>query len=357
MLIGVDARALCDLPLSGVGEYAKNLVEILPTLENGIEFRFFSNQNPHIPSKILNSLFRANIVKLEYLVGKVDRFFLPNHIFFSTKRPYIITVHDLSFHLFPEFYNPKTRLWHHIVSPRTLYRNAEKIIAVSESTKQDLVNEFQLPKEKIHVIYSGIGKEFLHFSTSKEEKENFQKKYHLPERFILFLGTQEKRKNILGMIQAFEILLKKREEKDLFLVLAGKPGFGFQEILRYVKRSKAAPMIRFLGYIPQEVKPILLHTAEIFLYPSFYEGFGFPPLEAMAVGTPVVVSHTPSLVETTRGGAIAVSPRDPEEMAHALSMLLEDSNLRDIMIQKGKEVAAQYSWEECARKTLEVIKT
>ncbi len=355
MIIGIDARALVDIPLSGVGEYTKQLLEILPVLNSNITFRFFLNQSPHIPNKILNSFFAFKGIQIERFLGDVDRVFLPNHIFFSTKKPYTITVHDLSFHIFPEFYNIKTRMWHKVVGSRLLYENATNIIAVSESTKNDLIREFHIPAEKIHVVYSGIGQEFFSFAPSEEKKEFFRKKYALPKHFILSLGTQEKRKNILGIIRAFEIFKEGREAEDMFLLLAGKPGFQFHEIEKYAKKSKFAPFIRFLGYISEEAKPYLYQLARVFVYPSFYEGFGFPPLEAMAVGTPVVISNTPALLETTRGAALSVSPKEPEEIATAISLLLHDFHLRDIMIQKGKEVASHYTWEECGRKTLEII--
>lgn len=356
MIIGIDGRTLLDLPLSGVGEYTSRLLEIFSVLDPNLNARIFLNQTPHIPSKILNGLFFTKSICMERFLGNVDQLFFPNHISFWTKKRYIITVHDLSFHIFPEFYSLKTRAWHNFVNPQRLYKNAAKIIAVSNSTKNDLIDEFHIPEGKIHVVYSGIGEEFFSFAPQEEEKDFFRKKYSLPKNFILFLGTQEKRKNVLGIIRAFEILKERQKDEDIFLLLAGKPGFGFHDIAKYAKKSKVADFIRFLGYIPEEVKPFLYQHASVFVYPSFYEGFGFPPLEAMAIGTPVVMSNTPSLVETARGAALTVSPKCPEEIAAAISLLLEDSRLRTVLIQKGKKTAREYSWEECGRKTLEIIK-
>ncbi len=356
MILGIDGRVLEDIPISGVGEYTENFLKAFKKKYPEIECRVFFRPK-WIPSKVINSLFRLKILSLETFFGHVDHILLPNHNFTSLKKnsSYSVVVHDLSFFLFPEYFSCKGRIWHTMIHPFQLYRGASSIIAVSESTKRDLLSFTSLPPEKITVIYPGISEKFFNFVSDEAEKQKYIMKYNLPKHYVLFLSTLEYRKNVLGVLRAFEKLKKFQEWKDIFLVISGKKGYGFDEIEKTWNKSPVKNWIRFLGYVDSQAKPYLYSGAKMFLYPSFYEGFGFPPLEAMALGVPVVVSSVSSLPEITRGAAITVNPFDPYILAHAMQTLLRDQELVDILKRNGREVARQYSWDITATKIFNLI--
>lgn len=378
MILGIDGRSLLDRPISGIGEYTKNLLEEIFLLRPNNEYKIFLNSfkkhgqkddyykypqeniySTWIPNKILNSLLYSRILHLEHILGRVDHFFLPNHIFFALKKAtsYTVTVHDLSFELFPQYFSIKGRLWHRFVHPIEIYKRAQKIIAVSENTKQDLIREAGIDENKIIVIYSGINKEFLTFDATDPSNNFYQKRYALPPRYILYLGTVEKRKNVIGIIRAFDFLKQQNAISDIALLIAGKPGFGFSKIYKMAQSSQYANSIKFLGYVDPAAKPYLYYRASCFVYPSFYEGFGFPPLEAMAVGTPTIVANSSSLVEIAGDAAVLVNPYNSFELASAINELLHNKRLADIISTRGKNLAQQYSWELCAKKTLQVLES
>ncbi|MCK4525681.1 MAG: glycosyltransferase family 4 protein, partial [Candidatus Andersenbacteria bacterium] len=177
-----------------------------------------------------------------------------------------------------------------------------------------------------------------------------RKKYNLPKKYILYLGTLEPRKNIIGLIKAFEILNTKYK-----LVIAGSKGWLYEDIFKIVKNSPAKDNIIFTGFIDDKDKAALYGLADLFVYPSFYEGFGFPPLEAMAAGTPVITSNFSSLPEAVGDAAITVNPYNIDELTKAIEMVLFDEKLRDILIERGYKKVKNFSWEKCAKETLEFI--
>lgn len=372
MILGVDGRSLVDVPISGVGEYAQNLLATMAAGRHGHDYRIFCGRKKHasqvrlpgtpelrstrLPSKATNSLLVLGLMGMERLVGEVDHFFLPNHIFFSRRQgvPYTVTVHDLSFQSFGSFYSAKGRAWHKAVRPLEIYRKAKNVIAVSESTRRDLVSLAGIPEDRIEVVHSGIGEEFLNFRPGAKDQE-LERKYSLPARYLLYLGTVEKRKNVAGIVRAFELIKQGPGQEGLRLLIAGKPGYGSREVQKMAKASQFSEDIRFLGYVDPSDKPYLYSRAAAFVYPSFYEGFGFPPLEAMAVGTPVVASNVASLPEVAGDGAVLVDPYNVGEIASALGELLRNGQLAAIMRQKGLDLVQRYTWHDCAKKTLRIL--
>lgn len=221
-------------------------------------------------------------------------------------------------------------------------RRTNKIIAVSESTKNDLINLYQIKPEKIKVIYSGIGKQF--------QPAKVKNQYGLPEKFILYFGTIEPRKNLIGLIKAFQMIKKKNP--DLKLVLAGSKGWLYEDIFKTAKGDKD---IIFTGFIKEEDKPALYNLASVFVYPSFFEGFGFPPLEAMACGTPTIVSNNSSLPEVVGEAALMVDSYNLDELAWLMNEVLNDLKLREELKQRGLAQAKRFSWERTARETMKVL--
>jgi len=375
MTIGIDIRCLAQGKHTGVEEYTVNLLNSLFGFDKDNEYRLFYNSykaSPEIisgflkyknvklcrfryPNKVLNSYFRfLKYPKIDKMIGDVDVFFSPNIIFSSLSRNCrrIVTFHDLSFERYPEFFSRKRRLWHKTVTPSRLAKKADEIIAVSDSTKQDLVQLYNIDPKKIKVIYSGIEERFSPVE-NKEELRRVRKKYNLPEKFILFLGTLEPRKNIEGLILAFD---KLKQSKNLNLVIAGSKGWLYENIYKTAQKVNSSDNIKFIGYIDPEGKPALYSLAKLFVYPSFWEGFGFPPLEAMACGTPVITSNVSSLPEVIGEAGLLVDPYNINEIAEAMNQVLQGESLRTNLQKKGIERAREFSWGKTAKETLKVFR-
>ena len=385
MTIGIDIRMLAQGMQTGVEEYVVNLLANMLSLNPNIKFKLFYNgyrktelnydwlKLPNvelvqfnIPNKILDtSLYFLNYPKINKLLKGIDVFFSP-HIFLSAtsqKCKSVVTFHDLSFEKYPEFYSNSKNYWHFSMNPKKQARRADKIIAVSESTKNDLVELYKINPEKIKVIYSGVSLESgiwnLEFRVTKVKE-----KYNLPEKYILYLGTLEPRKNIIGLIKAFEIFKTKFKSRRRHpgmspsrfkLIIAGSKGWLYKNIFKTIENSPVKNDIIFTGFIDDEDKSVLYSLADLFIYPSFYEGFGFPPLEAMACGTPVITSNVSSIPETVGDAAITVNPYNLDELYRAMEMVLSDENLKNNLIKKGFVQAKKFSWQKCARESLDFI--
>ncbi|MEA3272378.1 MAG: glycosyltransferase family 1 protein [Patescibacteria group bacterium] len=342
--IGIDTRCLLEKNKSGVGEYTQNLINALLRIDKENKYFFFSEVRIcglHFPNKLLNASLKffkyPKIDKL--LTNALDVFITPNlnFISLSKKCKKIIIVHDISFEIYPEFYSLKSRLWHKFVNLKKLCQEADVIIAVSKNTARDLNDIYNIPRDKIKVIYPGVETRQCLVSTKKEN-------------FILYLGNIEPRKNIEGLIQAFESL--HHGSTDLQLVIAGSLGFKSKKIRQLAEKHKN---IKFLGYVSPEERIALYKSAKLFVFPSFYEGFGFPPLEAMAQGTPIISSISSSLVEVIGNAGILVDSYNINELAWAMNEMLTNQKLREEMIRRGHERVKMFSWEKTAEKILKII--
>jgi glycosyltransferase involved in cell wall biosynthesis len=240
-------------------------------------------------------------------------------------------------------------MWHWFINPKKLIRSANRIIVVSENTKKDLVVLYKVAAKKVDVIYSGVG--------GREnilDVETVRKKYNLPDNFILFLGTLEPRKNVEGLIRAFEIY-KMTKKNDYKLVVVGPRGWLYKKILARAGKSPVRDDIKFINYIAPEEKFTFYKLAKLFVYPSFYEGFGFPPLEAARAGTPVIVSTNSSLPEVMGEAALMVDPYNTAEIAKVMAECLSDEKLRGGLILKGKMQAEKFSWRKVTNEFLSLI--
>jgi glycosyltransferase involved in cell wall biosynthesis len=269
------------------------------------------------------------------MLGGLDIFVIPNFNFFalSKKVKKILTVHDLSFERFPETFSFKRRLWHFLINPRRFSGESDLIWAVSRSTAQDLESIYKINKNKIKVNYP-----FFNFDSNclNEKLEKIKEKYGLPGNFFLFLGTIEPRKNVEGLAEGFEIFKRRNPKfKDFKLVIAGEKGWLWDSILEKVKKNSFFKDIIFLGFVDDEDKKELYTLAKIFIYPSLYEGFGFPPLEAMACGVPTIVSNCSSMPEILQDGAMLINPYRPLEICLALENFLENQELYQLYSQKA----------------------
>lgn len=380
MRIGIDVRCLAEGKRTGVEEYTLALLKSLFERDQKNTYILFFNAwhsqvpdfswatcYPNVqlktfryPNKLLNlCLWYLQFPKIDRLLGGLDVFFLPNLNFVAVSSAcrLIVTAHDLSFERFPETFSWKQRVWHFFVNFRSLVKRASHIIAVSQSTKDDMVSEYQVPGQKISVIHSGITKQFQAMNRNDTGLLRIKQKYSLPYKFILYLGTFEPRKNILALLQAFNALQEygKPECKKYVLVLAGARGWKYHEIFSAIENSPYREKILLPGFIADEDKVALYNLASIFVYPSFYEGFGFPPLEAMACGVPVIASHASSLPEIMGTAGIMIDPYQPDELYRALETLILDTELCGMLQKNGFKQVEKFSWNEAAEKTLKVF--
>jgi glycosyltransferase involved in cell wall biosynthesis len=282
------------------------------------------------------------------MVGGADAFWFPHFLDGATSSPCrrILTVHDLSYERFPEFFSFGRRLWHHVqMRPRRQMDTADRILAVSDSTRRDILRLYGISGQKVTTIYSGIDLR-LHRALP-EEIDQFRRRHNLPDRFVLALGTREPRKNLSGLIAAMRA--GDAGLRDTLLVLAGSDGW-LEDA-----RELSGEGIRRVGPIEPSQRAQWLSAASVVAYPSFFEGFGFPPLEAMACGTPALVGANSSMLQACGDAALAVNPYSIGQIAHGLTALLDDTQLRDRLIRRGYERVRQFSWRKAAEQTLDAI--
>jgi glycosyltransferase involved in cell wall biosynthesis len=370
MKIAIDLRSLSSGSFSGVENYTINLVEsVLKQDKNNQYVLFYNGFNTRlaedfkyvnsrmaagrIPNKILNLAFKSALYSLEKLTGPVDWFFMPNlnqfHV--SGKTKVAITVHDLSPVVAPEFYDAKRRVWHWFLNYSKAFRRADLIFAVSEYTKSDIMRLFNVPDAKIKVVHPGLETESLITGASEKELRRVRNAYGLPGQYLLFLNTIEPRKNLNTLVDSFEML----NNSECHLVIAGRPGWKYGNIFKKIRNSKKHNRIRYLNYVPQKDKAAIIKLADALIYPSYYEGFGFQPLEAFSLGTPVVASQMTSMPEIVADAGLLVNPYNPQDLAVAINQVLKDQELRSILIKKGYERIKDFNWQRAGRQVLEAL--
>ncbi len=383
MIIAFDIRPLMGGKISGVEMYIHHLLKNLFLIDQENFYILFANATrpqqfflpeiksknvvliqTRIPNKILNlSLAFLKWPKLDRLILKhlqkkhpqlkipgIDVFFMPDLRLSALSKNVrkITVVHDLSFKHFPQFFSRKTLLWYKLLNPQKEIAGSNKIIAVSEFTKRDLINSFGIPAAKIQVIYEGISAEFAQ-NISAKNLQRIKQKYALPPQFFLFLATLEPRKNMKRLIEAF-ISFKKKHPSALKLVLAGTAN---QKIFSAVKIENHPDLV-LTGFVEEYDKPGLIGAASTLLYPSLFEGFGLPLLEAMKCGTPIITSGTSAMPEIVGKAAILVDPLKTEEIALAMEKILDPAIKHELKQAMAHQIK-KFSWQTCAQKTLELI--
>lgn len=266
--------------------------------------------------------------------------------------PSVVTVYDLSFLLYPDRFKRAKRFYLSLFT-RLSARKARRIIAISESTKRDVVRLLGVPPDKVEVVYCGLDDAFR--PLAEDQVAAFRSERGLSERFILFVGTIEPRKNVTRLIEAFANLLT-CQLADLKLVIGGAKGWFYEDVFARAEELGLEGQVMFPGYIPASELPLWYNAAELFVYPSLYEGFGLPPLEAMACGTPVVTANTSSLPEVVGEAGLTVAPLDVEGLAEAMRRVLNDATLRREMRERGLQRAQSFSWTKTARETVQVYR-
>lgn len=363
MLIGINASSALKENPTGVEEYVFHFVKHLAVIPESRAHRFVLYLNSGLRSerlkyfetlpenfeiKFLSFPFLWTQIRLawELKSAKLNALFIPVHILpFIHPRNSVVALHGLEYEYFPELY-PAWHLAYLRWSTRYALKNASKIIAVSENTKKDLVKIYGGDPDKITVIHHGI---------EYDPNVKFQALNTKKENYILYIGRIELKKNVLGMIESYNKFRGINSERRTKLVLAGGRGFGLEKIKKAISESKYKNDIILKGYVSEEEKNKLLKNSAIFLFPSFYEGFGLPVLEAQAAGVPVVISNNSCLPEIAGAGAMLVDPNNSFEIAGALEKILSSEELRQDLIIAGFKNIERFSWDKCARETLKVL--
>ncbi len=276
--------------------------------------------------------------------------------FFINRTPKIVTIHDLTPLILPETHGTRFRLWWRWKFTLKLVKNRiDHVIAVSESTKNDCVKYLNIPKEKITVIHNAVNEIYQPLEDKKKIEEHLKKEYKIDYPFILFVGTLEGRKNIPQLIKAFYEV--KKQGLDHKLILVGMRGWKSEPIFDTINKLGLDDDIIFPGYIPNNDLVELYNVADVFVYPSLYEGFGLPPLEAMSCGCPVITSNTSSLPEVVGDAGILIDPHDVDGLTEAIYKVLSNKELRAEMVTKSVERAKLFSWQRVAEETWKVYET
>lgn len=263
--------------------------------------------------------------------------------------PRVLTIHDLSFVHHPDFFSFRQLSWHKLQNWNNQIQDANHLIAVSHYTKEDIIKTLGIAAEKISVVYPGISNHFHPLDPHDSSLLQFQKRHRIEAPYFLYLGALEARKNIPQLIGAFDLLRTNPRFKGYQLILAGTPGYKANEIVRAIRRTKSQDSIRILSRVADEERILLYNGAVAFVCTSFFEGFGFPTLEAQACGVPVIASNRTAFVETLGNSAHLVSPWKETELADALISLASVPTDRKNIIGAGLSNASRFTWDETAK--------
>ncbi len=359
-LIGIDASRAISAAPTGTEGYSYHLIRALLPLLQDKQVRLYFRERPEaetFPGAELRvmpfpRLWTHTRLSWEMLRHPPRVLFVPAHVL-PPVRPQrsLVTIHDLGYRFFPEAHPRGQRLYLDL-STRWNAHVATHVLADSEATRQALLACYGISAEKVTVVYPGYETDLRPIKNA-EKVAQVRNHYGLERPYILFLGRIQPRKNLARLITAFEQVLK--QHPSLTLVLAGPSGWFADTIRAQAEALGLEKHVLFPGYIAAEDKAALISGAVLFAFPSLYEGFGFPVLEAQACGVPVLAAQTSSLPEVAGQGALLVDPLDSEVLAAAMLRLIEDTDLRNVLIARGKINVARFSWEKAARQTAEIL--
>ncbi len=370
MKVAIDIRRVSDF---GVGTYIRNIVRALSRLDQQNSYCLIGSPDrareigPLPPTFQTIPFTQPDTTARGYFEFRLilrrlecDLVHIP-HLFWMPRAlpcPYAITVHDVLDHMSRTREKSGFRRSIHFHLTRRVLTGAARIFAVSQFTKSELEKLFGIPPRRVEVIYNAVDERFLHGHATAADRELIEQRYQVNYPFLLYAGRISPHKNLVRIIEAFSALkaelAKDNKFPDLKLIIIGDELSKHPDLRRTVIKSGVQNDVRFLGFVPIEVLRIFYDMAKIFVFPSLYEGFGLPPLEAMVHGTPVVTSNTSSLPEVVGNAAVLVNPENVFEIRRALHRVLVDQLLRERMKQRSYEQSQQFSWEKSAKRVLQV---
>ena len=363
MRIGIDVRKLHDF---GIGTYIRNLLRHLARMDRETEFVLLCRPQDQQELSSAGENFRsvpetaANYSIAEQLTVPwalkregVTLFHAPHYVLPPLVRcRTVVTIHDCIHLMFPQYLPNRLALAYARTSITAAARRANRVLTVSESSKRDILRFVDVPADKIDVIYNAYDERFG-VEPNEEDVVRVRERFQLHDEFVLYAGNVKPHKNLTRLIDAFN-LVRQRGLDHLKLVMIGDEISKYTALRRAVHHHQLHKYVRFLGYLPEETLAVMYRLAGVFVFPSLYEGFGLPPLEAMASGTPVVTSNVSSLPEVAGNAALLVDPYDPAAIADGIYTVLTDESVRRDLRKKGLARASQFSWEASVRRVREI---
>lgn len=376
MRIGIDISAL-TINHTGVANYSLSLLKYILKIDKKNKYLLFafvsSNKAlrklkeysldifPNVELKIyrLNSGILRRVwnfipfIPADFLYRKIDFLHLSDMVFLPLRSiPTIATVYDMTPSLFPEFHFARNISFHNIRN-KFIAKKSKLVITISENSKQDIISLLGIPSRKIRVIYGAASSSFKPISNNAHITKVLSK-YHLKQgNYLLFIGSLEPRKNVEGILEAFA-LIRNKVKSSFQIVLIGQKAWGWTSIKKTIKRLNLDSQVVVTGYVPDADLPDIINGARMFVYPSFYEGFGLPILEAMACGIPIISSNTSSLPEVIGDSGLMVNPKDNNQLASYMLQIVSSEKLHATLSKKALERAKLFSWKNSAQKTLNV---
>lgn len=358
LVIGIDASRAIRPKRTGTENYSWEVIRRLVAIDRGLQFRLYAPYHPTVefasgPNVEWRTVPGRRLWSQVHLAKELRRdrptlVFIPSHVLpVLTSVPAVVTIHDAAYRFFPAAYSPLQRRYLNFTTAFAL-KKAQAIIVPSESTKRDLMSEYRTKGQQITVVPLGYNQEVFN-PTADHGQAPFEAPY------VFYVGRIEERKNIIFLLEAFTLLAK--EMKQVRLVLSGKNGYGFEAVQQRINSLPPDIRKRVLlpGYLPVYDMARYMRHAQAFAFPSQYEGFGLPVLEAMAIGTPVVSSNRSSLPEVAGPGTVTLAPDNPLSWAAALSRIIHQPKYADDLRAKGFKQAQKFSWDQTAEATLEVL--
>ncbi len=367
MHIAIDVRSLMEGRHSGVEEYTTRMIDAMSNTRPRHHYHLFYNaakgvalpqfrENVSVhafryPNKLFNTsqlLFHwpkwDRIIKVP-----IDVFFIPNPrlVPLTEHTPIVTVAHDISYERFPEFLTWRRKLWHVAMQPKKLLERSNRIIAVSEHTKNDIIEHYNISADQIHVVYPGVPNTE---AASPLRIHTVRNSYSLPDQFMLFFGALEPRKNVPAIVEAFSAIA---DRVPHHVVIAGESGWKSHALADAIEKSPYRERIHVIGFVEEEDKSAVYAAADLFIYPSFYEGFGFPPLESLLAGTPVVVSFNASLPEVVGQWATLIDPYNTPHLALVLAELLRTP--KRVPFNVRQQILDKYSWDRSANQVVDIL--
>jgi glycosyltransferase involved in cell wall biosynthesis len=362
--IAIDARKLRDY---GIGTYVRNLLRQLARQDHTTEYVVLCREPDCATVPELGANFRAVperagaysmreqlTVPLDLRRERAELFHAPHYVLPPlTPCRSVVTIHDCIHLRFPQYLPSRIGYAYARASLWTATHRAARVITVSQASKRDILQYFHIPESRIDVIYNAIDDRYWQ-EPSAEDMDRVRQRYQLNAPFVLYAGNIKPHKNLERLIEAFHLLRHEEHFKHVQLLIIGDEISKYASLRRAVHRHKLHKHVRFFGFVPDQTLAALYRLAAVFVFPSLYEGFGLPPLEAMASGTPVITSNVSSLPEVVGDAALMIDPHDPSVIADAMRRVLDDEGLRADLKKRGLARAREFSWERSIRRVREI---